>query len=69
MPLNNNRIVTALPSNSQQHQVLINQSILTRLEIDIKKLTKDIDEIKEALLFIRKYTEIKKSREDAKWFF
>ena len=68
MPLNNNRIVTALPSNSQQHQVLINQSILTRLEIDIKKLTKDIDEIKEALLFIRKYTEIKKSREDAKWF-
>ena len=51
-----------------QHQVLINQSILKRMEIDIKKLKTDIDEIKEAILFIRKYTEIKKSREDAKWW-
>jgi|TARA_R110000782_G_scaffold25069_1_gene65517 hypothetical protein len=51
-----------------QHQVLINQSILKRMEIDIKKLKTDIDEIKEAILFIRKYTEIKKTREDAKWF-
>tara|TARA_R110002074_G_scaffold197939_2_gene365406 strand:+ start:336 stop:455 length:120 start_codon:yes stop_codon:yes gene_type:complete len=30
------------------------------MEIDIKKLKTDIDEIKEAILFIRKYTEIKK---------
>ena len=30
-----------------QHQVLINQSILKRIEIDIKKLKTDIDEIKE----------------------
>ncbi len=51
-----------------QHQVLINQSIMKRLENDVKDLKKDIDEIKEAILFIRKYTEIKKTREDAKWF-
>lgn len=51
-----------------QHQVLINQSIIKRVESDIKKLTRDIDEIKETLLFIRKYIEIKKAREDAKWF-
>ena len=52
-----------------QHQVLINQSIIKRVESDIKKLTRDIDEIKETLLFIRKYIEIKKAREDAKWFY
>jgi len=51
-----------------QHQVLINQSILKRMETDVKVLKKDIEEIKEAILFIRKYTEIKKAREDAKWF-
>ena len=51
-----------------QHQVLINKSIMKRLEQDVKGLKKDIDEIKEAILFIKKYTEIKKSREDAKWF-
>jgi len=51
-----------------QHQVLINQSILKRVESDVKVLKKDIEEIKEAILFIRKYTEIKKAREDAKWF-
>jgi len=51
-----------------QHQVLINQSILKRMESDVKSLKKDIEEIKEAILFIRKYTEIKKAREDAKWF-
>ena len=45
-----------------QHQVLINQSIIKRVESDIKKLTRDIDEIKETLLFIRKYIEIKKAR-------
>ena len=43
-----------------QHQVLINQSILKRVESDVKSLKKDIEEIKEAILFIRKYTEIKK---------
>ena len=41
-----------------QHQVLINQSIMKRVEQDVKDLKKDIDEIKEAILFIRKYTEI-----------
>ena len=51
-----------------QHQVLINQSIIKRVENDVKELKKDIDEIKEAILYIRKYTEIKKTREDAKWF-
>lgn len=51
-----------------QHQVLINQSILKRMETDVKELKKDMEEIKEAILFIRKYTEIKKTREDAKWF-
>jgi len=58
-----------------QHQVLINQSILKRMETDVKSLKKDIEEIKqavalqgEAILYIRKYTEIKKAREDAKWF-
>ena len=58
-----------------QHQVLINQSILKRMETDVKSLKKDIEEIKqavalqgEAILYIRKYTEIKKTREDAKWF-
>ena len=52
-----------------QHQVLINQSIIKRVESDVKVLKKDIEEIKEAILFIRKYTEIKKAREDAKWFY
>ncbi len=51
-----------------QHQVLINQSIMKRLEQDVKGLKKDIDEINEAILFIKKYSEIKKSREDAKRF-
>ena len=58
-----------------QHQVLINQSIMKRVEADVKLLKKEIDEIKqavalqgEAILFIKKYTEIKKTREDAKWF-
>ncbi len=51
-----------------QHQVLINQSIMKRVEADVKLLKKDIIEIKEAILFIKKYTEIKKTREDAKWF-
>ena len=55
-------------TSTPKHQVLINQSILKRMEGDIKKLKTDIDEIKEAILFIRKYTEIKKAREDAKWF-
>ncbi len=55
-------------NTTPQHQVLINQSIIKRVESDIKKLTRDIDEIKETLLFIRKYIEIKKAREDAKWF-
>ncbi len=53
---------------THQHQVLINQSIIKRVENDVKDLKKDIDEIKEAILYIRKYTEIKKTREDAKWF-
>jgi len=55
-------------NTTPQHQVLINQSILKRMESDITKLKTDIDEIKEAILFIRKYIEIKKAREDAKWF-
>tara|TARA_R110000823_G_scaffold309270_1_gene433377 strand:+ start:1184 stop:1369 length:186 start_codon:yes stop_codon:yes gene_type:complete len=55
-------------NTTPQHQVLINQSILKRVEADVKVLKKDIEEIKEAILFIRKYTEIKKTREDAKWF-
>jgi len=54
--------------STPQHQVLINQSIIKRVENDVKDLKKDIDEIKEAILYIRKYTEIKKTREDAKWF-
>jgi len=54
--------------STPQHQVLINQSIIKRVEQDVKQLKKDIDEIKEAILYIRKYTEIKKTREDAKWF-
>jgi len=56
-------------NTTPQHQVLINQSILKRMESDITKLKTDIDEIKEAILFIRKYIEIKKAREDAKWFY
>tara|TARA_R110000851_G_scaffold9671_1_gene35771 strand:+ start:1238 stop:1444 length:207 start_codon:yes stop_codon:yes gene_type:complete len=62
-------------STTPQHQVLINQSIMKRVEKDIKELKKDIEEIKQAvalqgetLLFIRRYTEIKKSREASKWF-
>tara|TARA_R110001632_G_scaffold206447_1_gene330316 strand:+ start:3871 stop:4059 length:189 start_codon:yes stop_codon:yes gene_type:complete len=55
--------------STPQHQVLINQSIIKRVENDVKDLKKDIDEIKEAILYIRKYTEIKKTREDAKWFY
>ena len=51
-----------------QHQVLINQSIMKRMESDVKSLKKDIEEIKEAILYIRKYTELKKTREDANWF-
>ena len=32
-----------------QHQVLINQSIMKRVEADVKLLKKDIDEIKQAV--------------------
>ena len=46
-------------TSTPQHQVLINQSILKRMEGDIKKLKTDIDEIKEAILFIRKYIYLK----------
>jgi len=65
-----------LTSTTGQHQVLINQSIMKKMETDIKKLKTDIDQIKqaialqgEAILFIRKYTEDKKEREAANWFY
>ena len=51
-----------------QHQVLVNQSMIKRVDADIKVLKKDIEEIKEVLLFLKKYTEIKKAREDKRWF-
>tara|TARA_R110001592_G_scaffold164211_6_gene398255 strand:+ start:1126 stop:1287 length:162 start_codon:yes stop_codon:yes gene_type:complete len=51
-----------------QHQVLVNQAILVKLEAQIALLKSDMEEIKQAILYIKKYTEIKKSREDAKWF-
>jgi len=52
-----------------QHQVLINQSILKRMEGDIKELKKDISEIKEAVAFMKEYIVNKKEREDANWFY
>ena len=54
--------------HTPQHQVLINQSILKRLKDDIDKINKDVDDIKEALVFIREYITNKKKIEDARWF-
>lgn len=54
--------------HTPQHQVLINQSILKRLKEDIDKINKDVDDIKEALEFIREYITNKKKIEDARWF-
>ena len=51
-----------------QHQVLINQSLLKRIEADMKQLKDDCREIKSMLQYIKEYTENKKEVEDARWF-
>ena len=51
-----------------QHQVLINQSILRRMEADVKELKADIKSIKYMLEYIKEYTENKEEREASKWF-
>ena len=56
-------------NTTPQHQVLINQSIIKKINDKVDNMKKDVDEIKEAIKFIKEYTEKKKEREDAKWFY
>lgn len=51
-----------------QHQVLINQSLLIRIEADMKQLKDDCREIKNMLEYIKEYTENKEEVEAARWF-
>lgn len=51
-----------------QHQVLINQSLLIRIEADIKQLKDECREIKSMIEYIKEYTENKAEREASKWF-
>ena len=51
-----------------QHQVLINQSLLRRMEADVKELKEEIKSIKFMLEYIKEYTEQKAEREASKWF-
>ena len=52
----------------QQHQVLINQSLLKRIDNDVKEIKEEIKSIKSMLQYIKEYTEKKKEIEDARWF-
>lgn len=54
--------------HTPQHQVLINQSILKSLKTDMEVIKRDINEIKQIILFINEYTKKKKDKEDNKWF-
>jgi len=56
-------------NTTHKHQVLINQSIIKQIDDKVDNMKKDVDEIKEAIKFIKEYTENKKEREDAKWFY
>lgn len=46
-----------------------NTAILYRLEQDIAVLNNEVKQLKEVLSFIHKYIQLKKEREDAKWFY
>tara|TARA_R100000654_G_scaffold31724_2_gene56686 strand:+ start:1244 stop:1435 length:192 start_codon:yes stop_codon:yes gene_type:complete len=52
----------------QQHQVLVNQSLLNQIKQDVKYMKQDLVEIKSMLRYIKEYTEQKKEKEDARWF-
>ena len=52
----------------QQHQVLINQSLLKRIDNDVKELKEEIKSIKHMIEYIKEYTEKKEEREANKWF-
>ena len=53
---------------AHQHQVLINQSLLKRIETDAKQMKDDCRDIKFMLEYIKEYTEKKEEREASKWF-
>tara|TARA_R100000654_G_scaffold45515_2_gene71651 strand:- start:3081 stop:3305 length:225 start_codon:yes stop_codon:yes gene_type:complete len=60
--------VYRIPHKPHQHQVLINQSLLKRIDADIKEMKDDCREIKSMLKYIKEYTEKKEEVESARWF-
>jgi len=58
----------SLERTPHQHQVLINQSLLRRMEADVKELKEDIRGIKYMIEFMKEYTEKKAEIESARWF-
>ena len=54
--------------HTPQHQVLINQSILKRIEADMKELKDDIKNIKFMIEYVKEYIEKKAEIEAARWF-
>ena len=55
-------------NTTPQHQVLINQSILKRMEADMKQLKEDMNNIKFKIEYIKEYIEKKAEIEAARWF-
>ena len=55
-------------NTTPQHQVLINQSILKRMEADMKQLKEDMNNIKFMIEYIKEYIEKKAEIEAARWF-
>tara|TARA_R100000700_G_C3116449_1_gene107247 strand:- start:384 stop:569 length:186 start_codon:yes stop_codon:yes gene_type:complete len=55
-------------TTTPQHQVLINQSIIKRINEKVEEIKKDVDDIKSSIAYIKKYTEQKEDRESKKWF-
>lgn len=62
-------------TNSNHHQIKVNQNLIKELSIlclvlkkEIVEMRKDIDKNTEKINYIYDYTVKKKEKEDAKWF-
>ena len=49
--------------------ILQNKSLLERLDRDIQTLTSQVKDLADDLRVIKQYIEIKKERENARWFY
>jgi hypothetical protein len=54
--------------HTPQHQILVNQSILQRIKEDLDEAKKDLKEMKEMIVYLKKYTENKEKIEKSRWF-